>query len=122
MNNFIDPPQWSQQIIDDVFEMLRRDGCALLGDFPSDELLTLARSLGVPKSDTRSADVAQDLVPRTSFASKRNTLSSRYGTAPFPLHTEAAYWSVPPRYLILLWVVSRQAWGLGWWFPKGRVR
>lgn len=99
-----DPPRWSSTRADGVFATVRSDGYALVDAFPAEELIDLATFLGEPKSDTRSSGVMLDLAPRNSDAARRNTLSFKHGTAPFPLHTEAAYWSAPPRYLLLLCV------------------
>ena len=40
------------------------------------------------------------LTPRTVGTAPRRSLSGRYGTASFPLHSDGAHWSLPPRLLI----------------------
>jgi len=79
------------------------DGLALLRDHEvSDEaLLALARGLGEPRSDAPNRPLVRVLRPSEARYARPNTLSARFGEGPFPLHTEAAYWKTPPRYLIL---------------------
>lgn len=101
MNNLGEIPEWSEHASTSLAELLRLQGYALFDEFRSEDLLQLAESLGTPKSDTRSTQAVQSLAPQTSAKSRTNTLSSKYGTGAFPLHTEAAYWPTPPRYLIL---------------------
>jgi L-asparagine oxygenase len=43
----------------------------------------------------------QILTPRRVDESPRNIYSGNYGFGEFPLHTDLAHWSVPPRYLAL---------------------
>jgi L-asparagine oxygenase len=85
----------------DAAESLEATGYALLSDFDGDELLDFSSRSGVVVSDTRSSDLVKDLRPREPEASPRNTLSHRYGTGAFPLHTETAYWRRPARYVFL---------------------
>lgn len=43
----------------------------------------------------------QTLTPKDTSNSNPNTYSGNFGIANFPLHTDLAHWSVPPRYLAL---------------------
>jgi hypothetical protein len=65
------------------------------------DLLAIAHELGAPRGDFRNPEIVRRISPKSSINSKANTLSSRYGLAEFPLHTETAYWTRPARYLVL---------------------
>jgi L-asparagine oxygenase len=82
-------------------EAVNSRGYALFPDVDGTELLELATRLGVPTSDTRSEGIVKDLHPQESQSSPHNTLSARFGTGAFPLHTETAYWRNPARYVLL---------------------
>jgi len=60
------------------------------------ELLVIERILpgsGIPSIQT--------LVPRQQSLSTVNQYSGMFGRATFPLHTDLAHWSLPPKYLVL---------------------
>ena len=62
----------------------------------------IAHLLGGPISlDRRRSTELQRLTVRPREQARPNSLSSRFGTGPFPLHTDGASWATPPRYLIL---------------------
>lgn len=88
---------------DDLVRTVSRDGLALLRGHEVNEraLLALARDLGEPRPDAQYRPVVRPLRPSEPRHARPNTLSSRHGLGAFPLHTEAAYWKTPPRYLIL---------------------
>ncbi len=46
-----------------------------------------------------------ELRPLSGDQAKGHSFSARCGTLSFPLHTDAAYWNLPPRYL-LMWSVD----------------
>src|SRR5436190_12177740 len=48
----------------------------------------------------------QVLEPREKARATPNTYSGNFGCGEFPLHTDLAHWSVPPRYLLLRCVVG----------------
>ena len=60
-----------------------------------------ASELGSPTPEMRDGQVVRLIRPQPERASPPNTLSSRYGLASFPFHTDAAYWPNPPRFVIL---------------------
>lgn len=43
----------------------------------------------------------QTLTPKTQIEASPNTYSGKFGMGEFPLHTDLAHWSIPPRYLVL---------------------
>lgn len=88
-----------------VSDPIAAHGYTVIEDFDQDQLLAVARLLGIPYGDSRNRTLVRDLHPRASEESPANTLSSRYGTGAFPLHTETAYWRTPARY-VLLYCVS----------------
>jgi L-asparagine oxygenase len=51
----------------------------------------------------------QSLRPRAVSSAPPNTYSGNFGTAEFPLHTDLAHWSVPPRYLALRCIKGAQS-------------
>lgn len=53
--------------------------------------------------------LVQELVPKHMGASTPNTYSGNFGYGAFPLHTDLAHWSCPPRYLVLRCVVGNPA-------------
>lgn len=50
----------------------------------------------------------QTLTPLESSDSTPNTYSGNYGRGEFPLHTDLAHWSNPPKYLVLRCIVGAQ--------------
>lgn len=50
----------------------------------------LGHVVGLSQVEARSMDGA-----------RRGTFSARYGTSPFPWHSDGAHWPVPPRYIAL---------------------
>ena len=65
-----------------------------------DELLGLAKCLGVPHPASRTSYI-KGLRPTPSHQANPYTLSSSYGIGPFPLHTDTAFWPIPARFLIM---------------------
>ena len=80
---------------------LGRDGYWVTHDVNPDALLDLACQLGSPQPDPRDHLLVKDIHPQPKERANPNTLSSRYGLGAFPFHTEAAYLSAPPRFLLL---------------------
>lgn len=64
-------------------------------------VLDIAAKLGVPLVESRDPSLYRVISPTPREGSRPNTLSSRYGTEPFPFHTDTAYWLDPARYLLL---------------------
>ncbi len=87
----------------DLRAAVARDGVAVLRHAPSTDvdLLELATSFGPPTSTRRNPALVRSISPTDTEESPPNTLSSRFGLAPFPLHTDGAHWPTPPRFLML---------------------
>jgi alpha-ketoglutarate-dependent taurine dioxygenase len=64
------------------------------------DLLHIAGWLGAPKAEVRDAVFVKSISPTPSREAPRNTLSEMYGLGQFPLHTDAAYWEAPPRFIL----------------------
>lgn len=56
--------------------------------------------------DLPGIDSIQTLVPRRVTDSTPNTYSGNFGLKKFPLHTDLAHWSTPPRYFALRCLVG----------------
>jgi len=73
---------------------------------PDAGTLELARSIGdvvdiraiMPES---AIQAMQTLLPRRENSSRQNRYSGIFGLGEFPLHTDLAHWSRPPRYLMI---------------------
>jgi len=76
-------------------------GFALLKAVGAEKALDVARALGTPRADSRSQELARQIRPQEAATSFPNSLSATYGIEAFPLHSEAAYWPLPPRYVVL---------------------
>jgi L-asparagine oxygenase len=84
-----------------VRERVADQGFAFLANFRPKEssqraLARLGTLLGVPEFGE-----VQTLRPKRPKASTPNTYSGNFGHGVFPLHTDLAHWSRPPRYLAL---------------------
>lgn len=69
--------------------------------FDRTHLLSLAAFFGLPTLDPRHPVVVRQIRPQDLKQANPNTLSSRYGLAAFPFHTDAAHWRNPADYVIL---------------------
>lgn len=86
---------------DAMLYMLSIQGYAVFQDKSMPAVLEVATSLGVPQVERRDPRVYRVISPTPVASAKPNTLSSRYGTGPFPFHSDTAYWVRPARYLLL---------------------
>jgi len=84
-----------------LYSNLTSEGFALRREFSQSDLLNAALTLGTPVAEPRDGVIVKPLRAVAGQAAPTNTLSSRYGAGAFPLHTEAAYWRQPPRFLLL---------------------
>jgi alpha-ketoglutarate-dependent taurine dioxygenase len=67
-----------------------------------DDLLTLAKSIGeVIPSRKNSNDLIDTLTIKSKNAANPKSLSALYGNKDFPFHTDGAYLTEPPKYVIL---------------------
>lgn len=65
------------------------------------ELLSLSMQLGVPVASRTRGDLVEKLTPISRERAKPRSLSKKFGLDSFPLHTDCAHWTKPPRFLIL---------------------
>src|SRR5262249_9326729 len=76
-------------------------GYFILDGVDSEFLLDLAQTLGQIRVENRSPEPIRDIRPQSIAEAKENPLSSRFGTGPFPFHTDVAYWEKPARFVVL---------------------
>lgn len=79
------------------------DECGMVvvkGVSDRDSLFELAESLGSPISGV-DGELIKELRVVEREAARPSTLSARFGTAGFPLHTDTAFWSVPARFVVM---------------------
>jgi L-asparagine oxygenase len=89
-----------------VNEKVQTHGYALLPSFmPSISTLEAAAALGAIEQ-VDGLRLVQELTPKRLEVSRPNTYSGNFGRGEFPLHTDLAHWSAPPRYLMLRCVVG----------------
>jgi alpha-ketoglutarate-dependent taurine dioxygenase len=84
----------------DLEELQSRGWTLVPGVSSRASLIELAHLIGSPVPHPNGELVKEVRVMPTESA-KQRTLSSRFGTDSFPLHTDTAFWRVPARYLIL---------------------
>lgn len=96
----LDTPALNRFDIHAIKSTLNRDGIFYSSLIEVNDLTEVGEGLGAIRVDRRSPQPVRDISPQTFAEAKGNTLSSRYGTAPFPLHTDAAHWTEPPKYLL----------------------
>lgn len=66
----------------------------------SELLMSIASSLG-EIAPGRWGRLIEPVLPETLETARPGSLSSKFGLAPLPLHTDTAHWIVPCRYLLL---------------------
>lgn len=72
-----------------------------LGDDPERSLLGLAGALGEVVPSRPRSDLIDRLRPSKADTARLPSLSRRYGTGAFPLHTDTAHWLTPARYILV---------------------
>lgn len=94
------------QMLPEHAQRLAEVGAVLLKSENSSEtclaeiIYSLAMSLG-SLAPGRTGESIERLVPYDRDAARPPSLSAIHGLAPFPLHTDTAYWYRPARYIIL---------------------
>lgn len=83
---------------------LESEGFSLTHRVCENDLLDILKPLGNVRVDPRSPEAVRVIRPQPFSSAKENTLSSRYGTAAFPFHTDTAHWAHPAQYLVLFCV------------------
>jgi alpha-ketoglutarate-dependent taurine dioxygenase len=63
--------------------------------------LSLANSLGVPIPSRRSGAIVDTLAPIKPHLAPPRSMSALHGEGAFPFHTDAAYLTLPPKYVLL---------------------
>ncbi len=62
-------------------------------------LMTAAHQIGKPIG--QKSGVVERITPRKAEEANPNSLSGKYGLAPFPLHCDTSQWPIPCRFIIL---------------------
>ncbi len=65
------------------------------------QLLELAHSLGQPVPSRRNGLLIDKLIPLPRDQAHPQSLSANFGVQEFPFHTDGAYFTTPPRYIVL---------------------
>ena len=73
-----------------------------VGDDPERSLLALAGTLGEVVPSRPRSDLIDRLRPARAESARLPSLSRRYGTGAFPLHTDTAHWPTPARYILVV--------------------
>lgn len=82
-------------------DFLVKDGYVFLNEYMKNKTtLELVRYLEKIENFEQMSNV-HHLVPKKETESTPNTYSGQYGYNDFPMHTDLAHWSRPPRYLLL---------------------
>jgi len=81
-------------------ELRTRGWTCVKGINSSSELIDLTRTIGRPIPNV-TGEVVKELRPIPQPQARRGTLSAKYATGSFPLHTDTAFWPLPSRYLVL---------------------
>lgn len=84
-----------------ILRDLKRRNFVVIEDFDRENILPLASEIGCPIRNRRDDSYLKKIAPETLPNANPNTLSSRFGLASFPFHTDTAFLKVPARYLIL---------------------
>lgn len=82
-------------------DALRKDGYAFLHDFMPDASSFHAFAQIGKIDKVEGMCEIQTLTPKIISESLPNTYSGNFGTTDFPLHSDLAHWSSPPRFLTL---------------------
>ena len=80
-------------------ELRTRGWTCMKGVKGRSELLELARAMGRPVPSP-TGELVKELTPKPETQARKGTLSNKYSTGTFPLHTDTAFWSLPSRYLV----------------------
>jgi hypothetical protein len=80
---------------------LHEVGWIVLDRDPDTSVLEVGAMLGAPVPSRRGGPLVDELRPTHSSNARHRSLSATHGLGAFPLHTDAAYMKVPPRFLLL---------------------
>ena len=84
----------------DLGELEGRGWARISGVSSQSSLIELANMIGLPLPHP-NGQIVKEVRVTAAGAAKPCTLSSRFGTQSFPLHTDGAFLPVPARYLVL---------------------
>jgi hypothetical protein len=68
------------------------------------DLLELAHSLGHPVPSRLNGPLIDNLIPLNKQDAHPQSLSAKFGVGGFPYHTDGAYFSIPPRFIVLRYI------------------
>lgn len=91
----------NRQLTDAAKVRLQRAGFVSVRYSAKSNLADLAHELGHPVPSKPSGPLVDRLLPTKTDQAKPRSLSARHGTGEFPFHSEAAYYRVPPRWVLL---------------------
>jgi hypothetical protein len=80
------------------------NGIAEYFNVSEEGFLQIALKYGNPIRSRPEGSVIDFLIAKTSDQAKRDSLTKRYGTNDFPIHTDGAYLKIPPRFIVLKYV------------------
>jgi len=80
---------------------LHEHGWFLTETFEDEDMLQLARSLGIPLPSRPASPLIDPLRPVSRSQAHPFSLSAQHGAGAFPLHTDTAHWRTPARYVLL---------------------
>jgi alpha-ketoglutarate-dependent taurine dioxygenase len=66
-----------------------------------EEIKALSARFGVPVCARKRSALIEKITPTSTDFAKPSSLSKQFGLGSFPLHTDCAHWTRPPRYVIL---------------------
>ncbi len=81
--------------------MIDRRGWVVVQASSTDELVSLADSLGEITPSRVDGPPVDELRPKPASLAPSRSLSGKHGLGAFPFHTDAAHHEVPPRYVLL---------------------
>jgi hypothetical protein len=103
-----------------IKEQVRIAGWAFLPAPHGIDWPILAQTFGIPVATQIARDLVLELRPRSKSDAPKGTMSSFVGYSAQPMHTDAAYYPLPPRYVILTCINAGEStcpthlWILNW--------
>ncbi|HWO18326.1 MAG TPA: TauD/TfdA family dioxygenase [Kofleriaceae bacterium] len=87
--------------MNEILQALSVVGWSVVEGIDEGQLLDVARSLGEPVPLRRGTSVISNLKVLTRNRALPRSLSAVHGEGAFPLHSDAAHWPQPPRFVLL---------------------
>ena len=85
----------------DLAQQVKADGWLLVQTSSFEEFEAIARALGRPRAARVGGPAFERLSVMIPADAYPHSHSARYGEGPFPLHTDAAHWETPARFVVL---------------------